>query len=79
MKNTKIVLAFSGGLDTSYCVKYLKYEKEFEIYSAVVNTGGFDNTELKEIEEKAIMLGVHNHVALEQTQAYYDKIIKYLI
>jgi len=79
MKNTKIVLAFSGGLDTSYCVKYLKHEKEFEIYSAVVNTGGFDDEELKKIEEKAIMLGVHSHVALEQTQAYYDKIIKYLI
>jgi argininosuccinate synthase len=79
MKNNKIVLAFSGGLDTSYCVKYLKHEKEFDIYSAVVNTGGFDDNELKEIEAKAIMLGVQNHVTLDQTQAYYDKIIKYLI
>ena len=79
MENNKIVLAFSGGLDTSYCVKYLKHEKGFNIYSAVVNTGGFDKQELIEIKEKALNLGVHKHIALEQTQAYYEKIVKYLI
>ncbi|MDH5366229.1 MAG: argininosuccinate synthase [Cyclobacteriaceae bacterium] len=79
MKNNKVVLAFSGGLDTSYCVKYLKHEKHLEIYSAIVNTGGFSKDELKEIEEKAISLGVINHIALEQTEAYYNHIIKYLI
>jgi argininosuccinate synthase len=79
MKNNKVVLAFSGGLDTSYCVKYLKNEKGLEIYSAIVNTGGFSNDELKEIEEKAFNLGVKHHVALEETEAYYDNIIKYLI
>ena len=79
MKNNKVVLAFSGGLDTSYCVKYLKNEKGLEIYSAIVNTGGFSNDELKEIEEKAFNLGVKHHIALEETEAYYDNIIKYLI
>lgn len=79
MNNKKIVLAFSGGLDTSYCVKYLKHEKGFKIFSAVVNTGGFSQQELKDIQEKALLLGVDNHVALEQTQAYYDNIVKYLI
>jgi argininosuccinate synthase len=79
MKNNKVVLAFSGGLDTSYCVKYLKNEKGLEIYSAIVNTGGFSNDELKEIEKKAFNLGVKHHVALEETEAYYDNIIKYLI
>jgi len=79
MENNKIVLAFSGGLDTSYCVKYLKHEKQFDVYSAIVNTGGFSKSELIEIEEKAFSLGVKEHHTLEQTQAYYDKIIKYLI
>jgi argininosuccinate synthase len=79
MKNDKIVLAFSGGLDTSYCVKYLKHEKHFEVYSAIVNTGGFTEAELIEVGEKAISLGVVNHETLEETQAYYDHIIKYLI
>jgi len=79
MENNKIVLAFSGGLDTSYCVKYLKHEKQFDVYSAIVNTGGFSKSELIEIEEKAFSLGVKDHETLEQTQAYYDKIIKYLI
>jgi argininosuccinate synthase len=79
MKNKKIVLAFSGGLDTSYCAKYLKNEKKFEIYSAIVNTGGFSKEELQDIEQKAISLGVNNHIALEETKAYYDNIIKYLI
>ena len=79
MKKEKIVLAFSGGLDTSYCVKYLIHEQNFEVYSAIVNTGGFSKQELQEAEEKAKMLGVANHVSLEQTEAYYDNIVKYLI
>ena len=79
MKKDKIVLAFSGGLDTSYCVKYLKHEKGFEVYSAIVNTGGFTKDELVDIAEKAKHLGVVNHETLEETQAYYDHIIKYLI
>ncbi|MFD1553511.1 argininosuccinate synthase [Putridiphycobacter roseus] len=79
MKNKKVVLAFSGGLDTSYCVKYLKNEKQVEVYSAIVNTGGFSEMELIEIEEKALRLGVKQHVTLQETEAYYDNIIKYLI
>ena len=79
MSNNKIVLAFSGGLDTSYCVKYLTHEKKMEVHSAVVNTGGFSEEELKNIENKAYNLGVANHQTLEQTQNYYDYIIKYLI
>jgi argininosuccinate synthase len=60
-------------------VKYLKHEKHFEVYSAIVNTGGFTEAELIEVGEKAISLGVVNHETLEETQAYYDHIIKYLI
>ncbi|SHI36355.1 argininosuccinate synthase [Mesonia phycicola] len=79
MKNNKVVLAFSGGLDTSYCVKYLTHEKNLEVHSAIVNTGGFSAEELQEIEEKAYVLGVKQHTTLEQTNAYYNNIIKYLI
>lgn len=75
----KVVLAFSGGLDTSYCVKYLKDELGLEVHSAIVNTGGFSEKELKEIELKAIQLGVDHHQTLEQTQNFYDGIVKYLV
>ena len=79
MKNNKVVLAFSGGLDTSYCVKFLTHEKQLEVHSAFANTGGFSEEELKAIEQKALHLGVVSHVTLEVTQAYYEHIIKYLI
>ncbi|MCH2223339.1 MAG: argininosuccinate synthase [Crocinitomicaceae bacterium] len=79
MKNNKVVLAFSGGLDTSYCVKYLKHNKGLEVHSAIVNTGGFLIEELLEIEDKAYTLGVKTHIVLEETQTYYNKIVKYLI
>lgn len=79
MNRNRVVLAFSGGLDTSYCVKYLIHEKHLEVYSAIVNTGGFSEEELKGIEQKAIDLGVENHTTLEETQNYYEHIIKYLI
>jgi argininosuccinate synthase len=78
-KKQKILLAFSGGLDTSYCVKYLIHEKDFEVHTAIVNTGGFTQDELLEIENKAYQLGAIEHTTLEKTNAYYDKIIKYLI
>lgn len=79
MKNEKIVLAFSGGLDTSYCMKYLIHEKQFDVYSALVNTGGFTPKELSQIQDKALLLGATKHITLEQTEVYYEKIIKYLI
>ena len=75
----KLVLAYSGGLDTSYCAKYLSEEEGYEVYTALGNTGGFDDEELKDIEEKAYKLGVKKHVNLDVTQEYYDKCIKYMI
>ena len=75
----KVVLAFSGGLDTSYCVKYLTGEKGLEVYSAIVDTGGFSKEELKEIEAKAYKLGVVKHVTLDVVNQYYGDCIKYLI
>jgi len=75
----KLVLAFSGGLDTSFCVKYLKEEKGFEVYTAIANTGGFSEDELKKIEEKAYKLGAKEHVTLDVTEEYYEKCIKYMV
>lgn len=75
----KIVLGFSGGLDTSYCVKYLSEEKGYEVHSIIVNTGGFSEEELKNIEAHAYQLGVKTHTAIDAVKGYYEKIIRYLI
>ena len=77
--NNKVVLAFSGGLDTSYCVKHLKEEKGLEVYSVLVNTGGFSEEELKDIEARAYSLGVKDHTTLDETAYYYQSCIKYLV
>lgn len=74
-----VVLGFSGGLDTSYCVKYLTDDKGYEVHSIIVNTGGFTQDELKKIEEHAYQLGVKTHTAVDAVKTYYDRIIKYLI
>ncbi|PWE01185.1 argininosuccinate synthase [Marinilabilia rubra] len=79
MMNNKVVLAFSGGLDTSFCVKYLKEEKGLEIFSAIANTGGFSEEELVEIERGARDLGVADHVTLDVTDLYYRNCIRYMI
>lgn len=75
----KIVLAFSGGLDTSYCVPYLKQQHQAEIHTVLVNTGGFDKKELAKIEEHAYNLGSNKHQTLQKTDDYYTKIIRFLI
>jgi argininosuccinate synthase len=75
----KIVLGFSGGLDTSYCVKYLTDERNFEVHSVIVNTGGFDAAELQAIEQHAKALGVTSHTTVNAVKSYYDGIVKYLI
>ncbi len=77
--NKKLVLAFSGGLDTSFCAKYLKEEKGFEVYTAIANTGGFSDEELKAIEERAYKLGAVKHVTLDVTNEYYEKCIRYMV
>ncbi len=75
----KVVLAYSGGLDTSFCVKYLTEEKNLEVYSAIANTGGFSAKELNDIETKAIELGVIKHTTLDVTKRYYKNCIRYMI
>lgn len=79
MGKEKVVLAFSGGLDTSFCAKYLTEECGYELYTAIANTGGFNADDLKLIEEKAYKLGAVKHASLDITGEYYDKSIKYMI
>lgn len=75
----KVVLAFSGGLDTSFCVKYLKDDLQAEVHTITVNTGGFDEAELKRIEVHALSLGAADHKTVDETRNYYDKVIRYLV
>jgi argininosuccinate synthase len=79
MANKKIVLGFSGGLDTTYCAKYLSEEKGYEIHSVIVNTGGFSEEELKKIEAHAYNLGVKSHTTVDAVKGYYERIIKFLV
>ena len=75
----KVVLAFSGGLDTSFCVPYLKQEKGLEVHTVMVNTGGFNHQEAERIKERALQLGAESHVNIDAVEEYYQKGIKYLI
>lgn len=75
----KVVLAFSGGLDTSFCAKYLSSDLGYEVHTAIANTGGFSNEELAEIERRAMKLGVKSHTTLDVTSEYYNKSIRYMI
>ncbi len=79
MEKKKVVLAFSGGLDTSYCAIYLAKEMGLEVYAALANTGGFSAEELSKIEKRAFGLGVKSYVALDVAQDYYNTAIKYMI
>ena len=74
----KLVLAYSGGLDTSYCALSLAKEG-YDVHAVSVNTGGFTTEEIKDIEEKALKMGVSSYQNIDAVQSYYDKVIKYLV
>lgn len=74
----KLVLAYSGGLDTSYCLKTLSQEG-YEVHAVSVNTGGFSAEEIKAQEEKAYAMGASTYRSIDALQSFYDKIVKYLI
>jgi argininosuccinate synthase len=77
--NNKVVLAYSGGLDTTYCAIYLNKIKNLEVHALTVNTGGFSDEEIKQIEARAKKLGVASFKCVDVTRAYYESCIKYLI
>lgn len=79
MKKEPILLAFSGGLDTTFCAIYLAKDKNYEVHTAIVNTGGFDSQELDRIEKHAIDLGVASHVVLDATEDYYQQCVRYML
>ena len=75
----KVVLAFSGGLDTSFCAIYLSKDLGYEVHTITVNTGGFNADEVKDIEKRALSLGVASHITIDETCNYYEKVIRYLV
>ena len=78
MKNNKLVLAYSGGLDTSYCL--MKLSKEgYEVHAISVNTGGFDNAGIAEMKAKALQMGAHTYKSMDALDTFYDKVVKYLV
>ena len=79
MKKEKVLLAFSGGLDTTFCAVYLAREKNMEVHSAIVNTGGFSRKELRKVEEHAATLGIVSHAVLDAKDDYYNRCLRYMI
>ena len=79
MAKKRIVVAYSGGLDTSYTVMYLAKEKGYEVYAACANTGGFSPEQLRTNEENAYKLGAKSYVTLDVTKEYYEKSLKYMV
>lgn len=79
MSKKKVVLAYSGGLDTSYCAKYLSSDLGLEVHAITVDTGGFSEEELKKIEQNALRLGVASYKVQNVVKPYFDTCIKYLL
>lgn len=79
MSSKKVILGFSGGLDTSFCVKYLTVDRGMEVHSVLVDTGGFSDQELSDIEAHAYKLGVKSHTTVRAVKTYYERILKYLV
>lgn len=75
----KLVLAYSGGLDTSYCAVHLSKDKGFEVHAVSVNTGGFNQEEIETIKEKAFKMGVSSYKNIDAVATFYQKVVKYLV
>ncbi len=76
---SKLVLAYSGGLDTSYCALKLSKDEGFEVHAVSVNTGGFSKQEITTIGEKAVKLGATTYTSIDAVQSFYKKVVKYLV
>jgi argininosuccinate synthase len=78
-ENSPIILAFSGGLDTSFCVPWLRETYDRPVVTVCINTGGLNETAAAELRERALTLGAQDHVLVEARQVFFDRVIKYLI
>ncbi len=74
-----IILAFSGGLDTSFCVPWLKETYGREVVTVCINTGGLDEAAATDLQTRALALGAQEHVLVEARQQFFDRVIRYLI
>jgi argininosuccinate synthase len=79
MSNNKVVLAFSGGLDTSYCAVYLNKVKGLEVHAITIDTGGFSEADQQQIAERATQCGVASFKYVDVKKEYYDSCIRYLV
>ena len=79
MSKKTVVLAYSGGLDTSFCVKYLSADKGYDVHSVLVDTGGFSAKELKDVEKRAYSMGVSHHETVLATNDFYKNCIRFMI
>lgn len=75
----KVILAFSGGLDTSYCAKYLSKDLGHEVHAVTINTGGFDKKEQEKLEQRALEFGVTSYQFIDKTKDFYEKGIRFLL
>lgn len=75
----KVVIAYSGGLDTSFCAKYLSADQGFEVHAVSVNTGGFTENDIKKIEQNAYALGAASYKCIDAVSMFYKKVVRYLI
>lgn len=78
-KNKIVVIAYSGGLDTSYCAHLMASDPENEVHAVTVNTGGFSAEEVADIEQKALAFGVDKYLCIDAQQVLYDDVLRYLI
>ena len=78
MEQKKVVLAYSGGLDTSYCLKKLSQENH-EVHAVCINTGGFSDNDIKSMEKRAYEIGAYRYKNVDGLETFYNKIVKYLI
>ncbi|MGI9291879.1 MAG: argininosuccinate synthase domain-containing protein, partial [Gammaproteobacteria bacterium] len=79
MDKSPIILAYSGGLDTSFCVPWLKETYDRPVVTMCINTGGLDEAAAASLEERAMALGAQEHVLVEARQIFFDRVLKYLI
>lgn len=79
MSKKDIVLAYSGGLDTTYCAVYLSRNQNYNVHAVTINTGAFGESEIAELEKKAMSIGVASFKCIDVRENYYDTCIRYLI